>query len=145
MLILNPGIIFVFASVKMDIPPKKWVKIVALNENTSMTVTDIASVVGVGKSSGSRSLCAYKDSESLSPNRKMRMTFSKQENAEKKRKTTPRTDQLLLRNSRLHPTMTSRDLQRDLMTPGIDIDALIVRRRLLEVGRMARKPMKCNC
>jgi hypothetical protein len=61
-LILNPGIIFVFASVKMDITPKKRVKIVALNEHTSMTVRYIASVVAVGKLSVSRILCAYKDS-----------------------------------------------------------------------------------
>jgi hypothetical protein len=49
MLILNPGIVFVFASVKIVITPKKRAKIVALNEHTSMTVRDIASVVGVGK------------------------------------------------------------------------------------------------
>jgi hypothetical protein len=36
--------------------------------NTSMTVRNIASVVGVGKSSVSRIL--YKDSGALSPNRK---------------------------------------------------------------------------
>jgi hypothetical protein len=48
-LILNPGIIFDFASVKIDIIPKKRAKIVALNENTSLTVRGIASVVGVGK------------------------------------------------------------------------------------------------
>jgi hypothetical protein len=38
--------------------------------NTSMTVRDNASVVGVEKPSVSRILCAYKDSGSLSPNRK---------------------------------------------------------------------------
>jgi hypothetical protein len=47
-----------------------------------------------------------------------------------------------LRNNRLHPTMTSRDLQRDLLTSGIDIDASTVRRRLLIVGLKARKPIE---
>jgi hypothetical protein len=47
--ILNPGKIFVFASVKMDITPKKQAKIVALNVHTSMTVRNFASIVGVGK------------------------------------------------------------------------------------------------
>jgi hypothetical protein len=69
-LILNHGIIYIFASVKMDITPKKWANIVVLNEQTSMTVKDIASVVGGGKLSGSRICCAYKDSGSLSPKRK---------------------------------------------------------------------------
>jgi predicted transcriptional regulator len=53
-LILNPAIIFVFSIVKMDITPKKGAKIVALNEQTSVTVKDLASVVGVGKSSVSK-------------------------------------------------------------------------------------------
>jgi hypothetical protein len=70
MLILNPGIIFVFASVKIDIKPNKRAKIVALNEHKSITVRVTASVVGVGKWSVSRVPCAYKDSGSLSPNRK---------------------------------------------------------------------------
>jgi arginine repressor len=60
----------------------------------------------------------------------------------KKTKIIPRTDQLLLTNSRLHPTMTTKDLQRDLLTSGIDTDASTVRRRLLEVGLKARKPIK---
>jgi transposase len=47
---------------KMDITLKKRAKIVDLNEHTSMTVREIASVVGVGKLSASRILCAYKDS-----------------------------------------------------------------------------------
>jgi hypothetical protein len=53
-LVLNTGIIFVFAIVKMDTTPKKLAKIVALNEQTSITVRVIASVVGVGKSSMSK-------------------------------------------------------------------------------------------
>jgi transposase len=132
--ILNPAIIFVFASGKIDITPKKQAKVVALNENTSMAVRDIASVVGVGKSSVSRILCEYKDSGSLSANRKGKCG--------RKRKPTPRTDELLLRNSRLHPTMTSKDRQRDFLASGIDIDVSAVQRRLLEVGRKARKPIK---
>jgi transposase len=116
------------------ITPKKRAKIVALNGHDSMTVREIASVVGVGKSSVSRILCAPKDSGSLSPNRKGKCG--------RKRKTTPRTDQLLLRNSRLHPTITSKGFQRDLLTSGIDTDASAVRRRLLEAGRKARNHSK---
>jgi transposase len=67
---------------------------VALDEHTSMILRDIASVVVVGKSNVSRILCAYKDSGSLSPNRKGKHG--------RKQKNTPCTDQLLWRNSRLH-------------------------------------------
>jgi hypothetical protein len=56
--------------VKVDVLAKKRVKSVALNENTSMTVRDIISVVGVGQLNVSRMLCSYKDSGPLSPNRK---------------------------------------------------------------------------
>jgi transposase len=89
----------------MSITPEKRAKTVVRNEHTSMTVRDIASVVGVGKSSVSRILCPYKDSGSFFPNGKGKCG--------RKRKTTLRTDQLLLRNSRLHPTVTSKNLQRD--------------------------------
>jgi transposase len=92
-LTLNPEIIFVFAIVKMDITLKKGVKILARNEHRSMAVRGITSVTGVGKSSVSRIFFAYKDSGSLSPNRKGKCG--------RKRKPTARTDQSLLRNSRL--------------------------------------------
>jgi hypothetical protein len=61
-----------------------------------MILRDIASivVVVVGKSNVSRILYAYKASGSLSPNRKGKRG--------RKQKNTPCTDQLLLRNSRLH-------------------------------------------
>jgi transposase len=120
--------------VKTDIILKKWARIVALNEHTSMTVRDIASVVSVGKLSVSRILCAYENSGALYPNRKG--------NCGRKQKTTPHTDQLLLRNCRLHPTVASKDLQRNSLTSGIDIDASSVWHRLLEVGWKARKPIK---
>jgi transposase len=91
-----------------------------------MTVSNITCVVGMGKSSVSRTLYAFKDSRSLSPNRKVKCG--------RKRKTTPLTDQLLLRNSRLRPTMTSKDIQRDLLASGIDIDSSTVWCMLPEFG-----------
>jgi transposase len=100
----------------------------------TQTVRDISSIVDVGKLSASRMFCVYKDFGSLSPNREGKCG--------RKRKTTPHTDQLLLRNSRLHPTMRSKDFQRDLLTSGIDIDASTVGCTLLEVGQKARKPVK---
>jgi transposase len=112
----------------------KRTEIVDHNEHISMTVRDIASVDGVGKSSMSRTLCACKDSGTVSPNRKGEHG--------RKRKAPPRTEQFLLRNSRLPPTVTSKDLQRDLLSSGIDIGASTVWHRLLEFGRKARKPIR---
>jgi transposase len=136
-LILNLGITFVFTSVKMDITPKKRAKSVVHNEHTSMTERDIASVVGVGKSSVSRILCAYKDSGSLSPN--------KEGKCGRKQKTTPHTYQLLLRNSRLHPTVTSKDLRRDLLTSEFDTDTSTVGRGFLKLGGRQENQPKSNC
>ena len=43
---------------------------------------------------------------------------------------------------RQDPRKTSSDLQRDFFCAGVVIDASTVRRRLLEVGRKARRPVK---
>jgi hypothetical protein len=100
-------------------------KFVALNKNTSMTVRDSALLL-VLENRVNNFLC-YKDSGSISPNRKGKCG--------RKRKNTPRTNQILLRNSRLHPTMTSKErTSRDLLTSGIDTHASTVWRMLLEVG-----------
>ncbi|XP_071034948.1 uncharacterized protein [Parasteatoda tepidariorum] len=118
----------------MDISPRKRIRIVTLSQHTSMTVRDIAETVGVGKSSVSRIIHMQKNLGTVSPKRKSKCG--------RKRKTTPRTDQFLLRNSKMHPLKTSTDLQRDLSATGVSIDASTVRRRLNEAGRIARKPIK---
>lgn len=118
----------------MDITPKKRAKVIALKEHTSMTIRDIATAVGVGKSSVSRIVRTFQDSGSLSPRRKGKCG--------RKRKTTPRTDKILIRNSKQHPKKTSTDLRRDLLDYGVDVSTSTVRKRLLDVGRKARKPRK---
>lgn len=118
----------------MDITPRKRAKIIALKEHTSMTVRDIASAVGVGKSSVSRILTTFQESGSLSPKRRAKCG--------RKRKTTPRTDKILIRNSKINPRKTSSDLKRDLLATGFDVSSSTVRRRLLEAGRKARRPTK---
>ena len=91
----------------MDITPRKRSRIITLTENTSMTVRQIAEVAGVGKSAVSKIIRNYRATGSFSPKRK--------EKCGRKRKTTPRSDTLLLRNSKIHPYKTSVDLQRDLL------------------------------
>lgn len=118
----------------MDITPRKRTKIVTLSQHTSMTVRDIAAAVGVGKSSVSRIINQQKNFGTVSPKRKSKCG--------RKRKTTPRTDKFLVRNSIMHPYKTSRDLQRELIATGVSVDSSTVRRRLIEAGRFARKPIK---
>jgi hypothetical protein len=75
-------------------------KIVAPNKHISMTMSDNAPVVSVGKSSVSKSSLCIHGFWIISPKRKGKM-WKKTKNH-----SSYRTDQLLLRNNRLHPTMT---------------------------------------
>lgn len=53
-----------FAYLKMGITPIKRARCIVLNQSASKTVNDIASIVGVGKSSVSRILLRYNASGS---------------------------------------------------------------------------------
>ncbi|KAJ4445714.1 hypothetical protein ANN_12399 [Periplaneta americana] len=67
----------------------------------------------------------------------------KKGNCGRKRKTSPADDRLIVRKSKLNPRLTAVDLTRELMaTTGANIHVTTVRRRLLEAGRRARKPIK---
>ena len=88
----------------MDITQRKHSKIITLNEHTSMTVRDIATFVGVDKSSVSRILRIFQDSGS---------SFSKRkEKYRHKQKTTPRTEKILIRNSIKNLRKTSTAFER---------------------------------
>lgn len=118
----------------MDITPRKRAKIVALSENTDMSIRKIAEAVGVGKSSVSRLIKLQDDTGGVETSRKGRCGA--------KRKTTARDDALIRRISVLDPKKTSSDIKRDILSHGVDVDASTVRRRLLECGRRARRPVK---
>ncbi|KAK9871192.1 hypothetical protein WA026_011473 [Henosepilachna vigintioctopunctata] len=121
----------------MDITPRKRSKIIALYEHTSMTVRDIAEAVGVGKSSVSRILKTFEEGGSSSPKRKG--------NCGRKRKTSPRTDKLSIRNSKINPRKTSTDLRRDLMASGVEVSTSTMRKRLLELAVRQEKQEESNC
>ncbi|GFV20832.1 HTH_Tnp_Tc3_2 domain-containing protein [Trichonephila clavipes] len=87
----------------MDISPRKRSKTNTLNEHTSMTVRDIAAVVGI---------CGLK------------------------RKVTPRTDKILIRNSRINQSKASTDLRRDLLDYGVEIRTSTVPKMVLEYVSM---------
>ena len=60
----------------------------------------------------------------------------------RKHKTTSRDEKMILQNTFKNLRNTSKDLQRDLATAGVNVDSSTVRKRLLEVGRKVRSPCK---
>ena len=60
----------------------------------------------------------------------------------RKRKTTSQDVKEMIRNSVKNPKKTSKDLQRDLALAGVNVASSTVRRRILEVGRTARRLLR---
>ena len=118
----------------MDITPKKRASIIALKEHAGLSIRQISKKMKVAKSTVGDILKRKKDTGESSTLRQGRCG--------RKRKTTPRGDSVIIRESIKDPKKTSADLQRDLSTYGVNISSSTVRRRLLEVGRFARKPLK---
>lgn len=118
----------------MDVTPRRRMKIVTLHEHTDKTYRDIARIVGVSPATVSRVVKKKKETGCISPKRKGKCG--------PKRKTTARDDAYLIRESVKDPRKTSDALKRDLGEKGIEISSSTVRRRLLEVGRKARRPVK---
>ena len=118
----------------MDISPSKRNKILTLYQHCSKTQREIAKLVGVSQASVSRIVRKGSEFGSLSPNRKGRCG--------RKRKTSPRDEAVLIRESKKNPRKTSDALKKDLKSAEVCISSSTVRRRLIEVGLMARKPAK---
>ena len=118
----------------MDITPKKRASIIALKEHAGLSIRQISQEMKVAKSTVGDILKRKQDTGESSTLRQGRCG--------RKRKTTPRDDTVIIRESIKNPKKTSADLQRDLSTSGVNISSSTVRRRLLEVGRFARKPLK---
>ena len=108
--------------------------IIALKEHAGLSIRQISKKMKVAKSTVGDILKRKKDTGESSTLRQGRCG--------RKRKTTPRDDTVIIRESIKNPKKTSADLQRDLSTSGVNISSSTVRRRLLEVGRFARKPLK---
>ncbi|GFX79103.1 HTH_Tnp_Tc3_2 domain-containing protein [Trichonephila clavipes] len=85
----------------MDITQRKRIKIIALDKHTFMT-GNVATVVGVGKSSVSRILRTFQDSGTSSLKRKGK--------CRRKLKTTPRTDRILIRNRKMYPKIDKKNV-----------------------------------
>ncbi|KAJ4433285.1 hypothetical protein ANN_15544 [Periplaneta americana] len=119
----------------MDATPRKRSKIVTLAEHSSMTQRQIAAECHIGLATVNSIIKRYREIGSIIPKKKG--------NCGRKRKTSPADDRLIVRKSKLNPRLTAVDLTRELMTTtGANIHVTTVRRRLLEAGRRARKPIK---
>lgn len=118
----------------MDLTVKVREKIITLSKYSSMTQRQIAQECQVSLASVNKFVRLSSKNLSTSPKRKGKCG--------RKRKTSPRDDKMLLKNSIINPTKTSTELNTDLQYAGINIDPSTVRRRLLEFGRTARRPYK---
>ena len=118
----------------MDTTPRKRVKILTLHEHTAKKQREIASIEDVNQPTVSRILKQARTTGTLGPKRK--------EKCGKKRKTSTRDDIRLLRKSKKDPRKTSPMLRKDLLSSGVNVISSTVRRRLIECGRMARRPVK---
>lgn len=119
----------------MDTTPRKRSKIITLAEHSSMTQRQIAAECHVGLATVNSIIKRYRETGSITPQKKG--------NCGRKRKTTPTDDRLIVRKSKINPRLTAVDLTREIIdTTGVNIHVTTVRRRLLEAGRRARKPIK---
>ena len=108
------------SQIMSDITPRKRASIISLWSNTQLSQRDIARRFGVNQSTVSRLLKQVAKTGSGSPQRKGKCG--------KKRKTSPRDDIFLIRQSKLDPRKTSFDLQRDLAHTGKQISSSTVRK-----------------
>ena len=110
----------------MDITARNGSKIITLSEHTSMIQRQIALECSLSVDAVKRIIRQQSETGSISPRRKARCGS--------KRKTSKRDDSMLLRLSRQDPRMTSDMLKNDLEASGVNVNASMVRRRLLEAG-----------
>ena len=118
----------------MDLTPRKRAKIVALSKLAKKSVREIGKELGIPKSTVGRIVKRSNDNDDVTVKRRGRCG--------RKRKTTARDDQMIIRNSVKNPRKTSVDLKRDLSAAGVNVDSSTIRRRLIERGRLARRPKK---
>ena len=87
----------------MDVTPRKHAKVLALHQNTKKSQKEIAKCVGVSQPTVHRLIKNFQIEKHLTPNRKG--------NCGRRKKTTPRTDAYLLRESKFNPRKTNFQLQ----------------------------------
>ena len=117
----------------MNVTPRKRASIIALRKHTGLSIRNISEKLAIPKSTVGDIMKRAKDTGEPSTLRHGRCG--------RKRKTTPQGVKVMMKNSVKNPKKTSKDLQRDLALAGVNVGSSTVRRRLLEVGRTARRPL----
>lgn len=109
-------------------------RIVTLHEHTTTKQVDIAKLCKVSQSAVSKILKQFRLTGSLEAKSSVQRG--------RRRKTSNRTDRILLMKSKIDARLTSEDLRRELVNHGANVSARTVRRRLQEFHRPARRPVK---
>jgi transposase len=118
----------------MDVTPRKRSKIVTLSDYCGKNQREIAKICGVSQGTVCNILKCFRETGTLSPRRRGRCG--------RKRVTNVRDDRFLLQQSYRDPKKTSLQLKVDLALHHVPVSTRTVRRRLLDAGRPARKPVK---
>ena len=124
----------------MDVSPRKRASILTLRENTEKTYWEISKLVGVSISTISRIMKMKKETGSVTPKCKGKCG--------RKRKTTPKDDAYLIRESVKDPRKTSDAIETTLGKKGIEISFSTVCRRPVKkqllTKTMKTKRYKCG-
>ena len=120
---------------KMDITPRKRALIVALRQHSNMIIRKTGQKLNESKSNVGQIF------KMMDTNRDVTKT-KRRDQCGRKRKAISRDDKMILQNSFKDPRKTSKDLQRNLATAGVNVDSSTVRKRLLEAGKKARSSCK---
>ena len=117
----------------MDVTHRKRASIIALRKHTGLSIRNISEKLAIPLSTVGDIIKRAKDTSEQRTLRHGRCG--------RKRKTTPQHVKVMIRNSVKNPKKTSKDIQRDIALAGVNVAFSTVRRRLLEVGRTARRPL----
>ena len=118
----------------MDLTPRKRVQIVDLSKHAKKSVREIRKELAIPKSTVGRVVKRSSVSDDV--------TIRRQRGCGRKRKTTARDEQMKKRNSVEDPRKTNVDLKRDLSAAAVNVHSSTIRRRLMERGKIARRPKK---
>ena len=99
----------------------------------NLTKKNIAESLGMSRATVCQIIKQFNATGSVTP---------KEKKCGRKRNTSPRDDALILRESKKNPRKTSDELTKDLVHAGVKISSSTVRKRLLENGRKAMRPLR---
>ena len=117
-----------------DTTPRKRASVISLYKHSVLYQKNIAKSLKMSRATVCRIIKQFNATGSVTPQRKGKCGI--------KRFTSPRDDALILRESKRNPRKTSDELMKDLAHAGVKISSSTVRKRLLESGRRAMRPLK---